>query len=115
MQVSSFFYLLPSNTRADETQVYERSQSNSMLCSVYWVHDRKETVNPKATWVTVYPDGDYEYANGLYYVVGSSVMGPMGPEALPYRKKGEAQALIVEKGGKLIRWSELNAEAITAQ
>lgn len=60
-----------------------------------------------AVWVTVYPDGDYDYATGLYYVVGSKLMGPMGSEAIPYRKKADALATAQKNGGKVLRFHEI--------
>lgn len=59
------------------------------------------------TWVTVYPDGDYDYADGLYYVVGSKVHGPMGLDALPFRKKADAQAFAGKEGGRVMRFNEI--------
>ncbi len=61
----------------------------------------------QSVWVTVYPDGDYEYARGLYYVVGSKIMGPMGMEALPMRKKADAQAIAEKEGGQVMRFDEI--------
>jgi len=84
----------------------------STICLVNYLNDHKSSTQPKASWVTVYPDGDYEYANGLYYVVGSSVMGPMGPEVLPYRKKADAETLIAKRGGKIVRWRDIVPVAV---
>jgi len=67
----------------------------------------KNTPAAAAIWVTIYPDGDYDYAKGLYYVVGSKVMGPMGSEALPFRKKANAQALAEKEGGRVMRFGEI--------
>ena len=61
----------------------------------------------KSTWVTVYPEGGYEYAAGLYYLVGSSIMNPMGREALPLRSKTVAETVAKEKGGKVVRFTAL--------
>ncbi|MEW6218741.1 MAG: nitrous oxide reductase accessory protein NosL [Thermodesulfobacteriota bacterium] len=60
-------------------------------------------------WVTVYPEGGFDYASGLYYLVGSSVMGSMGPEALPFRLKAAAEALAKEKGGQVVRFQDLTS------
>lgn len=65
-----------------------------------------------AYWVTVYPEGGYDYAAGLYYVVGSKTMGPMGAEALPFRKKADAEAFAAKEGGKVVRFDELNPELV---
>lgn len=73
----------------------------------------KEPPQAKWVWVTVYPDGDYDYAGGLYYVVGSKVMGPMGMEALPFRKKADAHAFAKEEGGKVMRFNEITPAMLT--
>lgn len=61
-------------------------------------------------WVTVYPDGGYEYAKGLYYVVGSKIMGPMGSEPLPFRMKADAQKFAQKNGGKVMRFEQVKNE-----
>jgi copper chaperone NosL len=66
-----------------------------------------------ATWVTVYPDGGYDYGPGLYYVVGSKVWGPMGHEALPFRKKVDALDLTKKEGGKVVRFNEITPAMLT--
>lgn len=63
-------------------------------------------------WVTIYPEGGSDYAKGLYYVTGSSVMGSMGPEALPFRLRAEAEAFAREKGGKVMKFGELTPALI---
>lgn len=70
-------------------------------------YNKEELPGIKAVWVTVYPDGDYDYATGLYYVVGSKIMGPMGSEALPYRQKKAALATSEKQGGKVLRFYEI--------
>ncbi len=107
----------PANYPANRSQLTTADGKHLHFCSskclVNYIDGHKSSMTPKATsWVTVYPDGDYEYAKGLYFVVGSSVMGPMGPEAVPFRKKSAAEALVAKQGGKVIRWSELSPAAI---
>jgi len=67
----------------------------------------KEPPATQSVWVTVYPDGDYDYAQGLYYVIGSKIMGPMGMEALPMRKKADAEAMAEKESGKVMRFDEI--------
>ena len=64
------------------------------------------------TWVTVFPDGTFDYAGGLYYVVGSPQMGSMGPEALPFRERATAQAFAGKNGGTVVTFDELTPEKI---
>jgi len=72
----------------------------------------KKPTKIKAAWVQVYPEGGWEYAAGLYYLAGSSVMGPMGPEALPFRKLKDAETVAREKGGRVYRFSALTPDII---
>jgi len=64
------------------------------------------------TWVTVYPEQTFDYADGLFYVVGSKVMGSMGPEALPFREKSAAEAFVKENGGEVLRFRQISPEKI---
>ncbi|MBI5557414.1 MAG: nitrous oxide reductase accessory protein NosL [Deltaproteobacteria bacterium] len=64
-------------------------------------------------WVTVYPDGDYDNAQGLYYVVGSKIMGPMGLDALPVRKKADALALTEKEGGTVMSFDDITPDMLT--
>lgn len=105
----------PAHRSQLKTAEGEQLHFCSSKCLVNYVDEHKDSVKPQASWVTVYPDGDYEFAKSLYYVVGSSVMGPMGPEALPYRKKADAEALIAKHGGHIVRWSELTPTAIVSK
>ncbi len=72
----------------------------------------KKPTKIKAAWVQVYPEGGWEYAGGLYYLVGSSIIGPMGPEPLPFRQRQNAEKLAREKGGKVYRFSELTPDIV---
>lgn len=60
-----------------------------------------------SVWVTVYPTGDTDFAEGLYYVIGSDIMGPMGPDAMPFRKKADATVFIKQHGGEIKTFAEL--------
>lgn len=61
----------------------------------------------KAPWVTVFPTGDMEFAETLWYVEGSSQLGPMGHEPLPFRSKAKAKAFAKEKGGEVLSYKAL--------
>jgi nitrous oxide reductase accessory protein NosL len=72
----------------------------------------KKPTKIKAAWVQVYPEGGWEYGGGLYYLVGSSIIGPMGPEALPFRQRQNAAKLAREKGGKVYRFPDLTPDIV---
>jgi len=88
----------------------------SNQCLVHFMADQKKYLKipekVKSIWVTVYPDGGYEYAMGLYYLVGSNIMGPMGKEALPYRLKSDADSAAEEHGGSVIHFRALNPSKV---
>ena len=67
----------------------------------------KKDVKVKSAWVTIPQEQSYEYAMGLYYLVGSSITGPMGKEAIPYRSKAMVQAAASKHGGKVVRFNKL--------
>ncbi len=75
----------------------------------------KDGTKTASIWVTVFQEGSYEYAMGLYYLVGSSIMGPMGKEAVPYRNKSAAAKSARENGGKVVRFKELSPPLVMAQ
>ncbi len=107
--------MYPSRYPQNSSQILTADKSTLHFCSTrclinYQANPQQYIENPpKATyiWVTVYPDGDYDYAGGLYYVVGSQVQGPMGLEAIPFRKKADAQAFAGKEGGKVMRFNEI--------
>jgi copper chaperone NosL len=72
----------------------------------------KKPAKIKSIWVTVYPDGGYEYAMGLYYLVGSNILGPMGKEALPYRSKVAAEESAKKNGGTVLHFKALSPAAV---
>ena len=88
----------------------------SSQCLVNFIADQSayttRPVTVRAIWVTLYPGGGWEYAGELYYLTGSTIMGPMGPEALPYRRRTKAEALAKSKGGRVYPWNELSPQRI---
>lgn len=75
----------------------------------------KEPPPIKTIWVKVPGHRDYEFYNSLYYLVGSKLLGPMGPEALPFRKLDAARENAAEHGGAIVRFKELKPELIKQQ
>jgi nitrous oxide reductase accessory protein NosL len=64
-------------------------------------------VKVMTVWATVYPEGMFDYAGGLFYVVGSKAMGPMGFEPFAFRSKKQAEEFMAEQGGTLALFTEL--------
>ena len=106
-----FPHKFPQHKSQITTKKDEHLHFCSTKCLVNYLDTPESFVkNPqpiKAAWVTVYSDGDYEYANGLYYLIGSKMMGPMGPEAIPYRSRALAQEKARAEGGQVVSWMEL--------
>jgi len=88
----------------------------STQCLVHFMADQEKYLatpgKVQSIWVTVYPDGGYEYAMGLYYLVGSNILGPMGKEALPYRSKSDADSSAEEHGGSVIHFKALDPSKV---
>lgn len=107
--------MYPQRYPQNRSQVLTADKTTLHFCSTrclinYMANPKQYIDNPSKaayTWVTVHPDGDFDYANGLYYVVGSKVHGPMGLEAIPFRKKADAQTFAGKEGGKVMRFSEI--------
>ncbi len=72
----------------------------------------KKDVKIKSVWVTIPQEQSCEYAAGLYYLAGSSITGPMGKEAIPYRSKAKAEAAAGKYGGKVVRFDKLTPQLI---
>jgi nitrous oxide reductase accessory protein NosL len=88
----------------------------STQCLINYLADPGQYVDKpaasKMTWVKVFPSGDYESAIGLYYVVGSNLFGPMGREAIPFRSKKVAEALVSKEGGEIVRFNGLTPQMV---
>lgn len=67
---------------------------------------------PAGVWATVYPEGMYDYAGGLFYVVGSKAMGPMGQEPFAFRTRKDADDFVAKEGGSVVLFSELKQSMI---
>ena len=115
--------MYPARFPAHRCQLTTTSGNRYHFCSTqcltgYLADPGQYAKNPgktKSVWVTVFPEGGYEYGMGLYYLVGSSVMGPMGREALPFRSKAEAAKRAAENGGKVVRFNALTPSLVTGQ
>jgi nitrous oxide reductase accessory protein NosL len=107
--------MYPDRYPKHRSQILTTDKKTLHFCSTrclvhYRAQPSKYRENPSKEmfiWVTVYPEGMYEYAGGLFYVVGSDVPGPMGPEAIPFRTKAEAEAFAAKEGGKVMRFNEI--------
>ena len=63
-------------------------------------------------WVKDFNSGEWLEAEGAYFVVGSSEMGPMGKELIPFGKKSEATRFQEKNGGTLVMYSAIDMEVL---
>lgn len=113
----------PANYPAHRSQILTKDNTTIHFCSTKClIHYQsspakydKQPIQTMSAWVSIYPDGGYDYAGGLYYVVGSSKMGPMGTEALAFRSQKDAENMVKENGGHILTFDQLNSEVISAR
>ena len=66
-----------------------------------------------ATFVTDYYELRPIAAGEAFFVVGSDVYGPMGPELVPHRSRAEAEEFLRDHGGeRIVRFDEVTAELL---
>ncbi len=54
-------------------------------------------------------------ASVAWYVAGSDIMGPMGPDMVPFARKEDAESFLKDHNGEAIySWSELTEEKLKA-
>lgn len=67
----------------------------------------------KAVYVTEYYSARLTPAEGLYYVVGSDVLGPMGRELVPVAGKEQSETFRVDHQGKrILRFRDATLEEL---
>jgi nitrous oxide reductase accessory protein NosL len=75
----------------------------------------KRRSNVAAIFVTNYYDGEVISARTAYYVVGSNVMGPMGPELVPHRSCEAAHDFTQDHDGRrILRFDEITPAMLRA-
>mgnify|MGYP001815168185 CR=1 FL=1 len=68
-----------------------------------------------AIFVTSYYDGTGIVAEEAFYVIGSDVHGPMGPELIPFGTVDEAEEFLRDHGGRrIVRLAEVTKEVLAA-
>jgi copper chaperone NosL len=66
----------------------------------------------KTTWVTDYETGEWIYAKNAFYVLGSTVAGPMGKEAFPFAARDQAEKFSRTYTGRILRFHEVTIDKI---
>ncbi len=68
----------------------------------------------KLMTVTDYYDGKKIDAKSAYYVIGSDVLGPMGPEFIPFKDESSAQEFMNDhKGKSVLRFQDITMETVS--
>lgn len=79
---------------------YARNKSNKNVASVF---------------VTNYYDGEVIAARSAFFVSGSTLMGPMGPELVPHRSLEAAQDFAQDHDGRrILRFDEITSAMLRA-
>jgi copper chaperone NosL len=66
-------------------------------------------------WLHDYVSGRYIFAKNAYYVVGSQVHGPMGPEAIAFDLRSEAADFARTNNGQVFKFEKVTPAAIKAK
>lgn len=69
-------------------------------------------VQPFLIWVVDFEGGQWIYGKSAYYVVGSSMAGPMGKEAFPFINLSSAGAFAKANKGKVLRFYDVTVDKI---
>lgn len=63
-------------------------------------------------WVKDFNTGTWLDADSAVFVIGSSVMGPMGKQLIPFAEQAAADSFQKKNGGSIGRYSEINMETL---
>lgn len=63
-------------------------------------------------WVKDFNSGEWVEAHQAHYVIGGTMMGPMGKELIPFREKSSAEAFRQEHGGQLSSFDAINVDTL---
>jgi len=66
----------------------------------------------EAVWVKDFRYGNWLDGRTAWFVIGSSVQGPMGREIIPFSREEEALLFQKEHGGTIGRYRDINAQTI---
>jgi nitrous oxide reductase accessory protein NosL len=63
-------------------------------------------------WLHDQVSGRYIFGRNAYYVVGSKMLGPMGPEAVAFDLKSEAVDFTKANSGQVLKFDKVTPAAI---
>lgn len=104
-------------------QIQSKAGQTAHFCSTQCMFNDLEnpgkfagtSVKPFLIWVMGMDNNLWISGRTAYYVVGSGVLGPMGPEALPFNALADAKAFAVKHGGKAVIFDGVSMTKIMAR
>lgn len=98
---------------ADRSQVFFDGPKDLFRYLINLEDYRAENREISEVFVTDYYSTVLIDAKEAFFVSGSDVMGPMGPELVPHAKEAHAKTFVADHGGELIsRFEEITPEKI---
>ena len=113
----------PAKYPQHKSQIQGKDGKVAHFCSTHCMfkymrgeeQDAKEKVNPFLIWVMGMDSNSWISGRTAYYVVGSKVKGPMGPEALPFNMQSEASRFAKSHGGTAVIFDGVSLEKMMAK
>ena len=115
--------MFPSRYQKNNAQLLISDKKRMHLCSTHCLFTLLE--NPQKygvvteevgdIWVHDYVSGRYLFGKNGYYVVGSKVLGPMGPEAIPFDLKSDAVDFAEANGGRILKYDRVTLQKVMAK
>ena len=72
-------------------------------------HSREDVAK---SWVKDFNSGKWIEAEEAHYVAGSSVMGPMGKDLIPFNNHMDAMKFHKEKGGEMVHFADVTMDLL---
>ena len=76
-------------------------------------YDKQHSADDVAVaWVRDFDNSSWLNARDAFFVVGSSIMGPMGKELIPFKEQDAATDFQKKNGGSLMQFADINKEVL---
>jgi len=114
--------MYPAKYPKNKCQIQTRDKTVYHFCSTQCMFEflkntkryANKDVQPFLIWVIDYDGGQWIYGKSAYYVVGSTVQGPMGKEAFPFSNLSSGSAFAKTNSGKILRFYDVTIDKILA-
>jgi copper chaperone NosL len=113
----------PAKYPQNKSQIQSKDGQVAHFCSTHCLFSylgnpakfTKTNVKPFLIWVMGMDNNLWISSRTAYYVMGSGVSGPMGPEALPFNALANAKAFASKHGGKAVIFDGVSYAKIMAK